>query len=49
MNANVRNALYYLRTGIWNPQVIHNLVEIGWYTAEDYEQILGYPYQKVTI
>ena len=33
--------------GLWNETRVRNAVKMGWITADEFEQITGYPYEGV--
>ena len=34
----------YYDKGLWTARAVHNAVDKGWITAEEYEEIVGAPY-----
>lgn len=36
----------YYDKGLWNKKMVHDAVVKGWITAEEYEEIVGEPYEE---
>ena len=36
----------YFDKGLWTKEMVHNAVIKGWITAEEYEMIVGEPYEE---
>lgn len=36
----------YFSKGLWTKEMVHNAVIKGWITAEEYEEIVGEPYEE---
>lgn len=34
----------YYESGAWNKQMVHNAVDKGWITLDEYSEIVGEPY-----
>lgn len=37
----------YYDEGLWSKRQVHDAVVKGWITAEEFEQIVGEPYEEV--
>ena len=48
MNRFEKVKLYYEK-GLWDKSRVRNAVVKGWITAEEYENIIGEPYEKSVI
>lgn len=45
----VERVKYYYEKGLWDKSRVRNAVIKGWITAEEYESIVGEPYEKGVI